>query len=72
MNDAIAMAVLAARLRLHARRCKNEQGYKTPGGMPRAAFAATLRKWAKQYPHSDGSMDEEVRKMLLELDEVNA
>jgi len=65
----IDVAVLAGELRKHARRAKNETGYRTPSGMPRAAFATFLRRQARQL--SRGIQADDVNNMLRELDEAN-
>jgi hypothetical protein len=65
----IDTAALAGRLRAHARRAKNEPGYRTPGGMPRAAFAANLRRWARRTARGDNI--DAIRLLLIELDEAN-
>lgn len=67
--SALDTAELAGRLRLHARRAKNELGYRTPVGMPRAAFAAFLRRQARLLPRATAQQD--IEGMLDELDKVN-
>lgn len=65
----IDTAELAGRLRAHARRAKNEPGYRTPAGMPRAAFAAFLRRQARLLPRATVRRD--IEGVLDELDKVN-
>lgn len=66
---ALDTAALAGRLRHHARRAKNEPGYRTPAGIPRAAFAAFLRRQARLLPRATAQRD--IEGMLDELDKVN-
>lgn len=46
VTRALERAVVASRLRAHARRCRNEKAYKTPPGYTRAEMAKKLRAFA--------------------------